>query len=178
MSKHKTTKPPATRSLLGTYSVQTKEGTIEIEHHDGELFRRDHPEIDEMVPVDHNTCWGTLGSARLALGFDGLKIIRDRCGPSIHLREIRTWLRQKGIEPGNLNWLDVIDLVRKDQTQEEWSRPCSKSQLADALGLTSVYKLNALAERGLYRLRRVGNNRQQYQICLTGLPAEHRKKLL
>jgi hypothetical protein len=62
------------------------------------------------------------------------------------------------------------------RSRDEWSRPLSKTTIATVLGLSSGEKLTSLADAGVYRLRKAGN-RQSWQICLSGIPEEVRKKL-
>jgi hypothetical protein len=60
---------------------------------------------------------------------------------------------------------------------DEWSRPVAKSYIATVLNLSGSYKVTSLADAGVYKLREAGN-RQSWQICLSGLPEEARKKLI
>jgi hypothetical protein len=164
---------------------------VKFEVLDLDLVRMENPALDEIVPVDHRTPLGNLGGGQELLGFGRLAIVRERLGQQCKLRDVRNWLRCRGIDPRGINWTDFIDLLQNEhpvgeakpqpdtahsERQGEWSRPLSKEVMATALGLLSAYKLTVLAERGVYKVRPAGN-RQTWQICLSGLPEEARKKL-
>ena len=61
--------------------------------------------------------------------------------------------------------------------QPEFSRIMSKQEMATALGLSSVYKLNVLIEEAVYEVERVGENRQSWQIRIDKLDKSLQKKL-
>jgi len=91
--------------------------------------------------------------------------------------------------PATENWfLDLITLegqcrgevTRKPQARRcrpvrgEWSKPMSKSRIKAALGIDSYYRLDKLAEQGVYELKQDPNNRQRWTIRLDTLDPQAR----
>jgi len=58
----------------------------------------------------------------------------------------------------------------------EWSQPMSKSRIKAALGIDSYYRLDKLAERGVYELKQDPNNRQRWTIRLDTLDPQARDR--
>jgi len=75
-------------------------------------------------------------------------------------------------------WIEEkLDKANAPRATEEWSRPMPKVEIATIMKLGSAYKLTQFAISGVYKLREAGS-RQSFQICLSGLPEEIRKKLI
>ena len=53
-----------------------------------------------------------------------------------------------------------------------------KQEIATALGLSSVYKLNELVKAGIYDVKQIGKNRQDWQIRIDKLEESIQKKLM
>ena len=152
---------------------------ITLTHIDGDLLRLDHPEFNELLPIDARTEWGTLGGGGELLGQRRFRELQRDFGPCCRLHELKAWLIEEGFVCEGMNWSTFFALRRRRNAREqEWSRPMSKTSIATILRLENAYALTRASEAGAYELRPMGNNRQRWQIRLNGLPAEAREKLI
>jgi hypothetical protein len=148
----------------------------------GEEVRIANPVLYASLPVDESTvlydktygCW-------TALSPEQLKIIRQRFGENCTLRDIPIELESHKIQFDGKGWPFVVDYAKrklKDKAKEKkWSRIMSKQEIATALRLSSVYKLNELAEQGIYEVRQASKKRQDWQIRIDKLDKSIQKKL-
>jgi len=147
-------------------------------------IRVENPDINYFLPVDGQT---DLNRTRLSL--EQLAIVRKRFGDNCTLQNIQLWLEKKNLKIERLNWLHILELIEsenltgsdKEKTAQniegEWSKIMSKQEIATALGLSGVYKLNILVKTAkLYEIRQSGN-RESWQIRIDKLDDSLQKKL-
>ena len=168
---------------------------VEVRALDLDLARMENPILDEYVPIDHRTPWGSE-----LLGFAYLGTLHEHFPPPCYMRQLREWLLKRGIDwrivsESPTPWSDFIHLLRGDKpeearpkvaggathagfgTREEWSRPMPRTDLADRV-LKDPKKWRKLQRILGDRIRRVGReNSKSWEMRLDGLPANIRKEL-
>jgi len=91
---------------------------VEVRALDLDLARMENPILDEYVPIDHRTPWGSE-----LLGFAYLGTLHEHFPPPCYMRQLREWLLKRGIDwrivsESPTPWSDFIHLLRGDKPEE------------------------------------------------------------
>ncbi len=109
--KSKQTRRIAPNSPDGTWTPVPREAYT-VQTTSIEEARLEMPILDEIVPVDHRTPWGSE-----LLGFAGLEILKEYFNCPFFMRNIRQWTREHGIdwreiEATPLPWTEFLSILR------------------------------------------------------------------